>query len=279
MQLILLTTLTMMAFAANSILNRMAVDGAGMAPMAFAAIRLVSGALVLFVLARGPLVFKGRRRGVGVLALLTYAVGFSLAYGTLDAGLGALILFGMVQVTMFAAAVLGRDEVPLQRWIGGALAFGGLVWLLSPGEGAVPIGPAMAMALAGIAWGFYSLAGRGELDAVAGTAANFVLAAPLGLLAWALVGGVGLSAAGIALAVLSGAVTSGMGYALWYRLVPQLGASRAAVAQLTVPVIAALGGALLLAEVPSLRLILSGALVLGGVALSLSSGWVRAGRT
>lgn len=169
--------------------------------------------------------FKGRRRGVGVLALLTYAVGFSLAYGTLDAGLGALILFGMVQVTMFAAAVLGRDEVPVQRWIGGALAFGGLVWLLSPGAGAVPIGPAMAMALAGIAWGFYSLAGRGEPDAVAGTAANFVLAAPLGLLAWALVGGGGLSAAGVGLAVLSGAATSGMGYALWYRLVPLLGAS------------------------------------------------------
>lgn len=278
MQLIVLTTLTMIAFAANSILNRMAVDGAGMAPMAFAAVRLVSGAAVLVLLTRAPLVFKGRRRGIGVLALLAYAVGFSLAYGALDAGLGALILFGMVQITMFAAAVAAKEQMPVQRWVGGLLAFGGLVWLLSPGEGAVPLWPAASMAIAGVAWGFYSLAGKAEPDAVAGTAANFLLAAPLGVLAWAVIGG-GLTPMGTVLAVISGAVTSGMGYALWYRLVPQLGASRAAVAQLTVPVIAAGMGALLLAEVPSLRLILSGALVLGGVVLSLSSGWARAGRS
>ena len=204
-----------------------------------------------------------------VLALLVYIFGFTFAYVGLDAGLGALILFGMVQITMFGGALLSAEPVPGRRWAGALLAFGGLVYLLAPGDAGVAFGPAALMALAGIGWGVYSLAGRGAADALGATAANFVLAAPLALLVALLAGFAQPSLAGLALAVVSGAVTSGLGYALWYAILPQLGASRAAVAQLSVPVIAALGGAALLGEAPSLRLVLAGVLVLGGVAISL----------
>ncbi|PRY92434.1 DMT family transporter [Donghicola tyrosinivorans] len=280
MRFFVLTAVVMVAFAANSVLNRMAVEGAGMSAMGFAAVRLTSGAVVLWALVGlrgGAMPWRQGPRVTGVLALLGYALCFSLAYEALDAGLGALLLFGMVQITMFLAAVLRREEVPLMRWIGAAVAFGGLVWLLSPGGSTVAMGPAVLMAGAGVAWGLYSLAGRHEREATAGTAANFVLAAPLAGLAWIINGG-DVTARGAILACVSGAIASGLGYALWYQLVPRLGAARAAVAQLTVPVIAGLGGALLLAEVPSLRLMLAGALVLGGVALSLSAGSVQAGR-
>jgi drug/metabolite transporter (DMT)-like permease len=155
---------------------------------------------------------------------------------------GALILFGMVQITMFAGAVLAREAVPLPRWVGAGVAFAGLVLLMAPGGAGVSAGHALAMAAAGVGWGIYSLAGRGQADALGATAWNFALAVPVGgALALALGDG-GMSAEGVTLAVISGAVTSGLGYALWYAVLPELGGSRAAVAQLTVPVLAAFGG-------------------------------------
>lgn len=267
MRLFLLTALTMLTFAANSVLNRWAVGPAHIGAVEFAMIRLVAGAVVLAALVlwqRGGLAWPGAKgRAAGVLGLAAYLVGFSLAYRGLDAGTGALVLFGMVQVTMFAGALLAREVVPARRWAGAGLALSGLALIAAPG--AVPLAPVMLMAAAGIGWGIYSLAGRGSVDPLAATAWNFVLAVPL-VLPLALAGVEVPNATGVVLAVVSGAVTSGLGYALWYAILPRLGAARAAVAQLTVPVIAALGGAALLAEPPGWRFWLAAVLVLGGVA-------------
>jgi drug/metabolite transporter (DMT)-like permease len=277
MKLFLLTALTMIAFAANSVLNRMGLTSAGMDPLHFGTIRLFAGALTLAALAlvlRRGLRLTGPGRVLSVLSLIVYIYGFSIAYVVLDAGLGALILFGMVQVTMFAGAVLNRDPIPPMRWLGAGVAFAGLVWLLWPREDlSVSLFHAGMMVLAGIGWGVYSLVGRRAMDALQATAANFVIAAPIGL-------GLGMlrpvatdmpepTLQGITLAVLSGALTSGLGYALWYSLIPALGAGRAAVAQLSVPVIAIAGGAVFLAEWPDFRFAVAALIVLGGVALSL----------
>ncbi len=276
MRLFLLTALTMIAFAANSVLNRMALAGGSIDATSFGTIRVIAGAVMLAALCiglRGGLRLVGPGRLAGVSALLLYIYGFSGAYTVLDAGLGALILFGVVQITMFAGSLIAREAVPLRRALGAALAFSGLVWLLWPGAGPqVSVLHGLMMAAAGLGWGIYSLAGRRSADALQGTAANFLIAAPLGLglaLLFPASGGVRLGAEGIALAVLSGAVTSGLGYALWYRVLPDLPSSVAAVAQLTVPVIAMAGGVLLLGETLGLPLIVAGAVVLGGVALSV----------
>ncbi|PPB82229.1 EamA-like transporter family protein [Albidovulum inexpectatum] len=289
MRLFWLTAFTMVPLAANSVLNRMAI-GAGLSdPVGFAMIRLVSGAVVLAVLLfaariRGRLPAAGPvgRRTVGVLSLLVYMFGFSLAYLGLDAGVGALILFGMVQVTMFLGAALRREPLPASCWIGAAIAFAGLAWLLVPGS-AAPVSPAHAamMALGGMGWGVYSLAARGAGNAVADTAWNFILSVPVAMpvLLLALVAGVlpeiTVTEGGIALAVVSGAITSGLAYALWYRLLPELGAARAGVAQLTVPVLAMAGGMIFLEETLTLRFALSSLLVLGGVAMASLGGAQR----
>lgn len=271
LRLFLLTALVMTAFAANSVLNRMAVGPGLIDPFAFATVRVAAGAAVLAALAalRGGWRIAGPGRAPGVIGLSLYLVGFSAAYLALDAGTGALILFGTVQVTMFAGAIVAREVVPPRRWAGAALAGAGLATLLVPGIGAVPpAGAAAAMVAAGLGWGIYSLAGRGAGDPLGATAANFLLSVPVVAGLMVLLPGAGLAAAtgaGLGLAALSGAVTSGLGYALWYTVLPALGAARGAVAQLTVPVIAAAGGAALLAEPLGLRFALAAALVLGGV--------------
>lgn len=273
----LLTALAMCAFAANSVLNRMAIVGQGMDPLDFAAIRLAAGAVALWVLVRlsgRRLALSGRSRWSGALSLLVYMIGFSLAYLALGAGVGALILFGSVQITMFAGALLAREAVPQRRWLGAGIAMAGLIWLLAPhGTGRLAPLPGLSMAVAGAGWGLYSLAGRREADPLAATAANFLLAAPVAALAAlilpAAAGNTGLTLNGAGLALLSGVVTSGLGYALWYRLLPALGATRAGVAQLSVPVIAAAGGLVLLGERPDAIFLVATALVLGGVGLSV----------
>ena len=277
MRLALLTALTMLAFAANSILNRMALAGGDIDALGFVVIRVVSGAGVLVALAliqrRGlPVLAPGRL--VGALSLCLYLLGFSIAYLRLDAGLGALILFGAVQVTMFAGAILGGESVPPARWMGAGLALAGLGWLVWPtGALAVPVLGTVFMTLAGIGWGIYSLAGRRAGDPLAATAANFLLAAPVCLLIPMLLPvqmePVPVTLRGIVLACLSGGVTSGLGYALWYALLPQLKATVAGLVQLSAPVIAILGGVLLLGEGLSLRLVLAAAIVLGGIAFGL----------
>lgn len=277
MRLFGLVLITLIAFAANSVLNRMAVGGGAIDPVSFAVVRLAAGAVMLAALVGLRAVVQGRGlwpgwagRATGVGGLLLYLFAFSLAYVQLDTGVGALILFGLVQITMFAGALAAAEHVPVSRWLGAALAFGGLIVLVSPFGVAVPLIPSVTMALAGIGWGLYSLAGRATADPLAATAANFCLALPLALPVLLWQGDLAqASAAGLGLAVLSGAVTSGVGYAMWYALVPRLGAARAGVSQLTIPIIAALGGSLFLAEPLTLRFALASVLVLGGVGVAM----------
>ena len=274
MRLILLTTITMIAFAANSVLNRMALAPGDMDVVSFGVIRLVSGAVALAVLVfwqgRG-FAFGGAVRFWAVGALLAYFLGFSMAYDALDPGFGALILFGVVQVTMFAGALMSREDMPKTRWAGAALAMSGLGWLLWPSaDGASASGlHVAAMALAGVGWGVYSLFGRGAGDPLQATAMNFLLAAPIGVVVMAFSQETSVPFSGALLAIVSGVLTSGLGYALWYRILPELGGSRAAVAQLSVPVIALAGGMVFLDEDLSLRFALAACLVIGGVVLSL----------
>ena len=277
MRLFLLITVVMIAFAANSLLNRAALASGAIGPSSFAAVRLISGALCLALLlrARSGGFSLPRFQPYGMLSLSLYVLGFSFAYVTLPAGLGALILFGGVQITMFAGSVMLRETIPLRRWIGAGIAFGGLCWLLWPGtESTVHPGGAILMAAAAAGWGIYSLIGRSAVDALSDTAGNFIYAVPFGLLA-ALALPDTVSAYGAALAILSGAVSSGLGYALWYSVLPKITAGVAAVAQLSVPVIALLGGALLLGEAISATALGAAALVLGGIALSIAPGASR----
>lgn len=272
MRLFLLSFLTMAAFAANSVLNRWAVGPGHIGAVEFALVRLLAGAVCLTLLLRlqrGALVWPGAQgRLAGVLGLSAYLLGFSFAYLQLDAGTGALVLFGTVQVTMFAGALILHEPVPARRWAGAILALAGLAIIAAPGGAGLAAAPLGLMALAGLGWGVYSLAGRTARDPLAATGWNFLLSVPLVLPFGLAIGLERPDTTGIALAVISGAVTSGLGYALWYAILPALGSGRAAVAQLSVPVIAALGGAFLLAEVPSLRFWLAATLVLGGVALA-----------
>jgi drug/metabolite transporter (DMT)-like permease len=266
--------LAMSAFAANSILCRLALGPPDIDAASFTAIRLVSGAGILLVIARA----SGRRRTArsrgdwkSGSALFVYAIMFSFAYLRLDVGTGALILFALVQATMIVwGLVRGERPRPVQ-WLGFCAAFGGLVYLVSPGLTAPSTAGSLMMAAAGIAWGIYSLRGRGAIDPVVTTTDNFVRSVPLVLVVAAILFHAReISIRGVALAVASGAIASGVGYVIWYAALRGLSATRAASVQLTVPVIAALGGLLFLGESVSLRLVTSSALILGGVGLTLA---------
>ncbi|MBB3993266.1 drug/metabolite transporter (DMT)-like permease [Sulfitobacter undariae] len=276
MRLIFLTALTMCAFAANSLLTRAAVEGGHLSPAAFAIVRVASGALILAILVavRGgtlPLLHKSRL--TGAVSLTAYVAGFSLAYLTLDAGLGALILFGVTQITMFAHSAL-TGQTPTSRQLSGAVAaFGGLVLVLWPSGGNVtdPVGAAL-MVLAGIGWAAYSIAGRTATDPLAATGANFLLCLPL-LIAVLLLGGIGLDGDtwGITFAVISGGLMSGLGYALWYNVLRQMQGTTAAVVQLSVPIIAIAAGALMLGETVQPVVIVAAALVVGGIGWAVTA--------
>jgi drug/metabolite transporter (DMT)-like permease len=261
----LLTVVTLLAFAGNSLLCRAALRDGAMDPLSFTALRLVSGALVLLPLLRRPGAPWNPRAG---LALGGYAVAFSLAYISLDAGVGALLLFGSVQVTMFLAAWRRGERMTRLQTCGLAAAVGGLLFLLLPGASAPdPAGSAL-MVLAGVGWGTYSLFGRRVAVPAVATARNFALAAPLALLTLPFAS-LEVSSTGVWLAVASGAGTSGLGYVVWYAALRGLDTTRAAVVQLAVPVIAALGGALLLGEVLGARLVVAGSVTLAGVAVAV----------
>ena len=279
MKLFFLVAVTMTAFAANSVLNRVGVATFGMDPFVFAVIRVAAGATMLAVLVtlRGQSPFVDLpNRWRGALALTVYMIGFSWAYMSLGAGLGALILFGILQMMMFGWAVFKRQPVPVMRWVGAAFALVGLAVLLWPsGPAMVPFAGTLAMIAATAGWAAYTILGQGVRDPLAVSAGNFILCLPLVALSLLLASGGVLSVGGVAAAIVAGAVTSGMGYALWYRVLPELPTTVAAVAQLSVPVIAVLAGVLFLAEPVSVRLIAAGVLVLGGIAVS-NVRWVPA---
>jgi len=269
-----LTGVAMLAFAANSLLCRLALEQAAIDAASFGTLRLLSGSLVLGAILRlrsGP-ARAARADWIAAVMLWAYVACFSFAYLRLAAGTGALILFGAVQLTMFAVGLWAGERFTAMAWAGLALALGGLVYLVSPGIAAPAASSAALMATAGIAWGIYSLRGRGAGDPVAASAGNFLRAAPLALaLSVCFASTLQASSAGIALAIASGAVTSGLGYVVWYAALPGLSALRAATVQLSVPPLAAFGGVLLLSEALSPRLLLSSAAILGGVALVLFS--------
>ncbi|GAA4497271.1 DMT family transporter [Pseudaeromonas paramecii] len=265
-----LLALTMLAFAGNSLLCRLALQSGGLDPADFTLLRLASGALILSLLVR--LREGGQRRLTGSLAgalwLLAYAGGFSFAYLSLGAASGALLLFGAVQGTMLLAGLARGEILGWRQWLGVCLAIAGLVVLLMPGLQAPPLPSALLMLGAGVAWGGYSLRGRHARDPLAATAGNFLLATPLALLLCLLLRQGPLPAgAGLIYALLSGALASGLGYALWYALLPRLPATQAATVQLSVPPLAALGAVLLLGEPLGGRLLLSALAILGGIAL------------
>jgi len=269
---VFLTVVAMVAFAANSVLCRLAL-GAGLIDAAsFATVRTISGAVLLaaILLLRQETV-AARPDWRSVVALYLYMVFFAFAYLSLSAGTGALILFGAVQLTMFTVALRSGEQFPMISWAGLVLAIAGLVYLVSPGLTAPdPLGAAL-MTIAGISWGAYSLVGRSAKDPVEATAHNFLYAVPL-VVATSLVfiGDFAITATGAAYAVVSGAVASGVGYVIWYAALRGLTGTGAATVQLSVPVIAAIGGVILLSEAVTLRLVVASAATLGGVALVLA---------
>jgi drug/metabolite transporter (DMT)-like permease len=273
MLIALLTALTMIAFAANSVLCRIALGLDLSDPVSFTAIRLAAGAAALFILTR--LTTAGSERQVkgswtSAAALFIYAAAFSLAYLYLEAGTGALILFGSVQATMIGAGLRSGEQLHPLQWFGLTGALAGLFYLVLPGIAAPDPAGAVLMAISGIAWGVYSIRGKRAAQPVAATAGNFLRATPLAVLpAVVMIPFAHAQAHGIVLALVSGSVTSGLGYALWYRALRGLSTTKAAIVQLSVPVLAALGGVLFLSEALSMRLLISGTLVLGGVAAAI----------
>ena len=270
---VLYTASALVAFAANSLLCRQALGHTAIDAASFSTIRLASGAATLLAIAmasrRGPIGFRGTWRSGALLFL--YAVPFSFAYVSLGAGTGALILFGSVQATMFAGALRTGARPPAVQWTGLLIALSGLVYLVIPGLAAPsPLGCAL-MTLAGGAWGVYSLRGGGATDPLAETAGNFVRALPFAAgISVATAAHAAWSFEGAMLAVLSGALASGLGYVAWYSALSGLGITRAATVQLAVPVLAAVGGVAFLAERLTARLVVAAALILGGVALALT---------
>jgi drug/metabolite transporter (DMT)-like permease len=270
----ILTAFTMIAFAANSLLCRMALSDPLIDPVSFTAIRLVSGALVLIPVSRlvGESGSQGNNKGswASGFALFAYAAAFSLAYVSLNAGMGALILFGAVQVTMIVAALRSGERLGIAQWAGSITAIGGLIYLVLPGISAPDPMGALLMCISGMAWGVYSIRGKGVIAPVAMTAGNFLRAAPFAIVVSAVAfSRMQMEPVGILLAVISGVVTSGLGYVLWYKALRGLTTSQASIIQLLVPVLAAFGGIIFLSEQVSMRLIAASALILGGVGLAV----------
>ena len=269
---LLLTALAMLAFAGNSILCRIALRDTAIDPASFTGLRMVAGALTLWLLLR----FDRTDQPLGgdwinAAALFIYAACFSFAYIDLDAGAGALLLFGAVQLSMLAWGLLRGERFSAGQLVGLLLAVTGLVILLLPGSSTPPLDGALLMLLSGVAWGVYSLRGRGAATPLAATAGNFLRAVTLAaLLCLLLLDQQTWDWPGVVYALLSGALTSGVGYAIWYAALPGLAAIQAASVQLSVPLLAAVAGAVLLGEAVTTTLLLAGTAILGGIALVLS---------
>jgi drug/metabolite transporter (DMT)-like permease len=274
LQTILLTTLAMIAFASNSLLNRFALGRDAIDAASYTTVRLISGAVMLFIIASlqrkaNSQILHGSWNSAAFLFL--YAITFSFAYLSLSTGSGALILFGSVQITMIVVALRSGERPSSLEWIGLIIALGGLIYLVFPGLTAPsPFGSAL-MTVAGISWGFYTLRGRGSQNPLEDTAGNFVYSVPMvsAVLLFSLKN-TSITPIGILYASLSGALASGVGYAIWYAALRGLTTTRAATVQLSVPIIAAFSGVVFLAESVSVRLLIAGILILGGIAMALA---------
>lgn len=266
---LLLTAVVMVAFAGNSLLCRAALRETDLDAASFTSLRLLSGALMLWLLVRSR---QGTPVGQGnwgsALALFVYAAALSFAYVGLSTAMGALLLFGAVQATMIGVGLSRGERMTALQWVGFVVAFGGLIGLVLPGLAAPPLGSSLLMLSSGVAWGIYSLRARGAGDPTRVTAGNFARSVPFTLLlSLIMISGARPDAMGLVYAVASGAITSALGYAIWYRVLPELRATTAATVQLSVPVLAALGGIVLLAEPVTLRLGLAAIAILGGILL------------
>jgi len=265
----LLTMLAMLAFAGNSILCRLALKETSIDPASFTGLRLLSGALALWLIVRLRRPDSaGSGNWISAFALFAYAAAFSVAYVKLTAATGALLLFGAVQISMIGYGISRGERLRLLQWLGLGLATIGLLVLLLPGLSTPPLGAALMMLLSGVAWGVYSVRGRGAGDATRVTAGNFMRALPFAALLVALSWqSTPLDTLGAVYAMASGALASGAGYALWYAVLPLLATSTAATVQLSVPVITALGGVMLLSERLTFSLTLASITLLCGIAM------------
>ncbi|MEM8539789.1 MAG: DMT family transporter [Pseudomonadota bacterium] len=275
MPVFVFTAITMVAFALNSVFARLALLDGAIDEASYTSVRIIAGAValaLLIIVSRKQTlrtVIKGGN-WISAAALFAYAVTLSFAYVGVETGLGALILFACVQATMIGWALYKGDRPIAPEWFGLIVAFGAFAWLVSPGLEAPDPFSAFLMGLSGVAWGIYSLRGRSTSDPLLATAGNFVLAVPMSLAVSLLFfSQINMTAFGLALAVASGALTSGLGYALWYRVLPQIGATQGAIVQLTVPVIAGFGGLLFAAEPFTARFIIASILILGGVGIAI----------
>jgi len=267
---LVLTALALIAFAANSVLCRMALGEQHIDAASFSVIRLLSGAVILMLI----LSLKNRARSaacgnwLSASMLFLYAIAFSYAYLSLQTGTGALILFASVQITMILFSLFSGNRLHASEWLGVVIAFAGFVYLVLPGVSAPSLQGFVLMTIAGIAWGVYSLRGRSSQSPLADTAFNFLRTLPFAALVLVFtVSNAHMDSQGILLAMLSGAVASGIGYSIWYAALGGLSTTQAAVVQLSVPVIAALGGVVLVSEPITLRLVVSSVLILGGILL------------
>jgi drug/metabolite transporter (DMT)-like permease len=271
-RLALLTIAALAGFASNSLLCRSALLDRSIDPVTFTSIRIISGAITLWLLTLFRRGESGSGRGswASAFALFAYALTFSLAYVRLTAATGALILFAVVQLTMMISAFRAGERLRPLQWVGFFLALGGLLILCAPGVRAPAPDAAIFMTLAGVAWGLYTLRGRGSVRPLFDTSGNFLRAAPMALAVSLLaISSLHATPRGALLAAMSGAIASGVGYSFWYAVVPHIPAARAAVLQLTVPALAAIGGVALLGESVTSRLLLGAIATLGGVALSI----------
>jgi drug/metabolite transporter (DMT)-like permease len=273
MKIIFYTGFALVCFAFNSILCRLALGMNLIDAASFTTVRIVSGAITLLIIFS----IFGKRNAeakqgnwLSAFFLFAYAICFSFAYNELTTGMGALILFGCVQATMIIFALVKGERPNGLEWLGLIVAVAGLVYLVSPGLTAPPVFSAVLMAFAGIAWGFYTLRGKGSANPLGDTAGNFIRVVPFVLIAaLPFINQIHLSKYGVLFAVLSGAIASGIGYAVWYAALKFHTATRAAILQLSVPALAAIGGILLLPETVNLRLIISALLILGGICVAI----------
>ena len=270
-KIIILTGLALIAFAANSVLCRIALGDEAIDASSFTVIRLLSGAFVLLVIisATGKTAEVSTKGSwAASFMLFLYAVTFSYAYISLDTGTGALILFGSVQITMILLSLISGTRLHITEWTGVVISFAGFVYLILPGVTMPSVTGFLLMTVAGIAWGIYTLKGRGSKNPLMDTAYNFIRTIPfVVILAISTMDNIHYSSEGIVLALIAGGVTSGIGYTIWYIALGGLSSTQAAVLQLSVPVIAALGGVVFVSEAITFRFTISAALVLGGILL------------